>query len=397
MNAALAIRGTASALAVFVAAGWAACDMPGHTTIRSWILRLGLYALTRPLDRSQPWVWLVDHSIQIGSTKLLVILGCPVSQLPFGERALQMSDLSLVALVPMEKSNGDLVERELEVAAQRTGRPAQIASDQGSDLLKGIADYRELRSEIAHIPDIAHYGANLLEHAWEDDPRWSEFVANLQTASSKLRQSKEAHLVAPCLRPKSRFMNMSTLLRFAERVLKYLDGPSPSAKSLEHYSWLKDFRVELSVWFREHGLVHTTIARLRVSGLHSESLSELEKTWGDVGERASTVTIVEKLREYVCVHRPKEAGMRYVASTEILESSFGKLKRIEGQQSRDGFTGLSLAMGVAVGHWGEAEIREALDAVPEKRVDGWLECTLGKTVQWFRRKVLGAKNVTETG
>ena len=155
--------------------------MPGHTTIRSWILRLGLYALTRPLDRSQPWVWLVDHSIQIGSTKLLVILGCPASQLPFGERALAMSDLSLVALVPMEQSNGDVVERELEVAALRTGRPAQIASDQGSDLLKGIADYRALRSEIAHVPDIAHYGANVLEHAWEDDPRWSEFAANLQT------------------------------------------------------------------------------------------------------------------------------------------------------------------------------------------------------------------------
>jgi hypothetical protein len=42
----------------------------------------------------------------------------------------------------------------LENAAHRTGRPASIVSDQGSDLVKGIADYRELRPETTHIPDI---------------------------------------------------------------------------------------------------------------------------------------------------------------------------------------------------------------------------------------------------
>ncbi len=378
----------------FAALGWASCAMPCYSTVRSWILRIGLHALTRPLDKTQAWVWLIDHTVQIGAVKLLIILGCPMSQVPFGERALQMSDLSLVALVPMEKSNGALVETELENAAYRTGRPALIVSDQGSDLAKGIADYRELRPDTTHVPDIAHYGANVLQHAWERDPRWSEFVGQLQEVSSKLRQSKEAFMMAPRMRPKARFMNVQTQLRFAQRLLQHLDGATPHAKALEHYGWLNGFRVELAVWFREHGLVQTTIETLRVDGLHLETLSKLEAAWGEVGEvgqRASTVAVAEGLREYVRAYQPNVAGVKYVASTEVLESSFGKLKRIEGQQSQDGITSLSLALGAAVGHLDEVTIREALDAVPEKKVASTVERLFGPTVQWLRKKFFGAK------
>ena len=389
VDAAVAIRAAAASLAQFAALSWPERAMPCHTTIRSWLLRIGLYALTRPLDRRQLWLWLIDHTVQIGTVKLLVILGCPLAQVPFGKRALRMSDLSLVAMVPMEQSNGDLVERQLEVAALRTGSPALIVSDQGSDLVKGITDYRVVRPGTAHVPDIAHYGANRLQHAWENDPRWAEFGPQLQAASAKLRQSKAAHLMAPRVRTKARFMNVRTTLRFAERMLKHLDGPSPSAKAVEHYGWLKGFRAELSVWFREHDLVQTTIARLRVNGLHSATLPALEQAWGEVGDRASTVALVAGLRDYVVKYQPKESGVTYVASTEVLESTFGKWKRIEGQQSQDGITGLSLALGATVGHWDEAETRRALEAVPEKKVASWIERNLGKTVQWFRSQFFG--------
>jgi hypothetical protein len=392
VDAAITLRGCAAAMGQFAALGWTTQTMPCYSTVRAWILRIGLHALTRPLDKKEPWIWLVDHTVQIGQIKLLVILGCPMSQVPFGERALRMSDLTLVALVPMEKSNGRLIETEMENAAYRTGRPASIATDQGGDLLKGIADYRELRPEVAHVPDIAHFGANALEHAWDGDPRWAEFVGKLQETSSKLRQSKEAYLMAPRMRPKARFMNVRTQMRFAERVLKHLDQQTPHAKAIEHYGWLNDFRVELSVWFREHHLVQTTIEKLRVDGLHAESLPELESAWGEIGERPSTVAVVEKLRGYVRDNQPKVAGMRLVASTEILESSFGKLKRMEGQQSQDGITAMALALGAAVGHWDEDAIREALESVPEKKVESTAQRLFGGTVQWFRKQFFAGKS-----
>jgi len=390
LHAGSSLRGAAATLATFVQQGWADFAVPAFSTIRSWLLRVGYHALTRPLDKSQPWLWLVDHTIQIGSLKLLVILGCPMSQVPFGERALQLSDLQLVALVPMEKSNGDLVEIELENAARRTGVPRQIASDSGSDLKKGIADYCELRPQTTWVPDVAHVGANLLEQAWSEQPHWQKFIEELQFTSSKLRQTKSAFLLAPRMRSKARFMNVSSQLRFAQRVLNHLASESPCAKAVEHYGWLKEYRDDLTTWTREHKLVQVTIDRVRVQGLHSGTVSELESVWGEMDTRASTVRIAAGLRAYVTRYAPRTAGERFVASTEIVESSFGKLKRIEGQQSGDGLTVLSLAMGAMVGVSSEPEIRDALESTPHKQVDRWAERMLGHSVQWLRRQFLGA-------
>ena len=364
---------------------------PCFSTIRSWLLRVGLYALSRPLDRTKPWFWLLDHTLQIGNIKVLLILGCPLDQVPFGERALQLSDLQLVALAPMEQSNGDAVETELENAALRTGVPRSLAADQGPDLLKGIGDYLEYRPKTHYVPDAAHYGANLLKHAWNDQPRWQQFNQHLQDTSAKLRQTKAAYLLAPRMRSKARFMNVDAQLRFASRLLKHLDGAAPQAKALEHYGWLKEYRADLAVWLREHRLVQTTTDLVRVDGLHTGTGPLLETAWQEIGPPASAIPesearIVAGLRAYVATYQPKTPGERFVASTEILESSFGKLKRLEGQQSQDGITGLVLALGAMVGKPTEADLKEALEATPQKKVDGWLERTLGPTVQWLRRQ-----------
>ena len=96
--------------------------------------------------------------------------------------------------------------------------------------------------------------------------------------------------------------------------------------------------------------------------------------------------MADRLREYVTKYQPTEKGVRFVASTEILESSFGKFKRIEGQQSQDGVTGLVLTMGAIVGKCSDADLKEALEKTPEKKVDNWVAKVLGKSMQWFRRQ-----------
>lgn len=376
-------------MAQFVQHEFASFDVPSFTTIRSWLLRVGHYALTRPLDQSKPWLWLVDHTIQIGTQKILVILGCPMDQVPFGQRALQLSDLQLVALVPMEKSNAALVEAELEQAVQRTGRPRLIVSDQGSDIKKGIRDFQGWYPRTAYVPDVAHYGATLLEHAWDDQPRWQQFIKELQSTSAKVRQTKSAYLLAPRMRAKARFMNVHVQLRFARRVLKLLQREVPHPKAVEYYGWLTDYQEDLAVWEREHGVVQTAIELVRVQGLHAGTGPLMEQAWGEIGSRDSTVRIAERLREYVTNYQPTAKDERFVASTEILESSFGKLKRIERQQSQDGMTGLVLVLGAMVGTCTDADLKEALEATPQKKVDNWVGRVLGQSMQWFRRQFFG--------
>jgi hypothetical protein len=272
---------------------------------------------------------MVDHTVQIGPQKLLAIVGCALTDVPFGKRSLTLGDLRLIALVPMEHSTHEHVAAELEKATARTGVPRLIVSDHGPDVKKGVEDFQKRHSATAHVHDIAHYGANVLENRWERDPRWQEFLRQLQQVNRKMRQTADAYLVAPTLRPKGRFMSVGPLLRFAKRVLQLLEREKPHEKVVARYGWLRDYGEALEGWLEEHRLVQTTIEWVRRYGINSETLEKLEQTWGKLSERPSTAMVAGYMRVYVRKYsRQAQPGETLVGSTEALESSFGKLKTI---------------------------------------------------------------------
>jgi hypothetical protein len=80
-----------------------------------------------------------------------------------------------------------------------------------------------------------------------------------------------------------------------------------------------------------------------------------------------------------------KAGERLVGSSEVIESLFGKWKRLEGEQARSGLTGLVLALGALVAPTTAEVIQQALTTVPTKTVLTWCREKLGKTVQATRR------------
>jgi hypothetical protein len=69
--------------------------VPDRSTGRLWLLRVGLWALLRPKAIGDDWVWMVDHSIQIGPCKCLVVLGIRLSALP-AHRPLCHGDMELI-------------------------------------------------------------------------------------------------------------------------------------------------------------------------------------------------------------------------------------------------------------------------------------------------------------
>jgi hypothetical protein len=55
---------------------------PHGSTGRLRLMRLGLAALTRPKAAADDRAWMIDHSIQIGRCKCLVIPGARLGELP---------------------------------------------------------------------------------------------------------------------------------------------------------------------------------------------------------------------------------------------------------------------------------------------------------------------------
>lgn len=391
LRAGASMRGAAAGLALTVQRLGLSVATPAHGAVRSWLLRLGCYALTCPLPRGA-WVWLIDHTVQIGASKLLVIVGCRLTDVPFGKRPLRQTDLQLVHLALMEHSTQAAVAAELQQAQERTGVPRLIVSDQGSDLNGGVAHFQQRHPGTAHVHDLAHQAANILKQRWQKDARWLEFGQRLAQAGAKLRQTRAAHLRPPTVRPKARFMNVGPTLRFASRILRLLDGPAPRSPRVEaEYGWLRADREALAGWTSEQAVAETAVRHVRTHGVGRESVAALETAWSAVTQTPGARDVAARLRTAVRIEGAQAAvGEALVGSTEVLESTFGKQKRLEGSYAGDGFTSLTLAVGAVLGEWPEEKVRSALEAVPQKKAEGWAKRLLGTTVQTCRRLFVGA-------
>jgi hypothetical protein len=107
-------------------------ETPCANAGRSWLFRLGLYALICPKERADDWVWLVDHTVQLGSHKGLVVVGLRQGAWQADPRPLEHQDVRLLHLEPMERSDGPAVRQELEKALNQTGTPRAIVLESGA-------------------------------------------------------------------------------------------------------------------------------------------------------------------------------------------------------------------------------------------------------------------------
>jgi len=87
---------------------------------------------------------------------------------------------------------------------------------------------------------------------------------------------------------------------------------------------------------------------------------------------------------------------RLPISSEVIESVFGKQKRLEGDQASNGLMGLLLALGAIVSTLNATVIKEALTQVSTQMVWDWCHQHLGRSVQAKRQKAFDPPEAEET-
>jgi len=364
--------------------------LPSASGARWWLLRMGLYALQEPLVQATDWVYIIDHSIQVGTLKLCLILGIRLSELPSPPRALRHADMRLLALIPTEQSNGQIVLQQLEKTAKRTGIPREIVSDHGSDIKSGGELFVAQHPETSLVYDVAHHGAIVLKRRFQADDRWAAFVAKLGQTKSRLQQTSDAFLMSPSLRPKARYMNLESLLRWSRRILELLArgsaGGRASERSQARYGWLEKYRGVIGEWSRWEGTVRSSVEFIRVRGFYQQCEVDLAAHLSDRPSAARHRHVEGELVAFAEDQSASaRAGERLVGSSEVEESVFGKLKALEGDQSRSGFTKYVLSLGALVGDWTATRIKEALEKTPVKMVETWCAEHLPISVQAQKR------------
>lgn len=399
---AIGLRGASRAMQVSMNLFGLNLQIPSWHAGRWWLMRLGYYKLTRLKERANDWVWIVDHSIQIGSEKCLVILGIRLSNLPTA-RSLKFEDVEPIELIPVKKSNGEIVYEQLEAAVEKTGVPREIIADRGSDIKSGIDRFCARHKETAYIYDIKHALAILLEKELESDLAWKAFTGLCRETKQQVQQTELAPLSPPNQRSKSRYMNVDILINWGKKVNAFLNqsdeeigGRYTLISVKEKLSWVMGYRFEIAEWGNIVDVIVCAENFVRENGLYSGVHLELENKLDGlkISDRAKRIKgeVIGFVRNEACkVGR----GERLLGSSEIIESLFGKQKFIEKQQSRSGFTGLLLALAASVSKTTEVVIQKALESTHTKSVISWSGENIGKSVQARRLEALNFSKQTE--
>lgn len=381
-------------------------EVPSPTTVRSWLLRVGLHQLQRPLEKADDWVWIMDHTVQIGELKCMILVGFRLGAWQQQENhTLSYEDVELIGLWPVRTSTGEVVDEQLESAIARTGVPRVIVSDDGRDLHRGLALFQERHGEVDWIYDIKHKTASLLKRELERDPLWMAFAKQANQMKRQVYQTELAFCNPPQQRGKARYMNVDTLVAWGVKVLGWLDEPRPTGRELdadriqEKLGWLREYRQPLRRWEQAMQVIETAESLIRREGYHARSEDELRQRLPQVEANSLADRLCGKLLEFVkeqALHVPQT--QRLPGSSEVLESIIGKYKTLQGEQGQFGATSMLLSIGAFVGRVTVGCVRTALQTIQGSALTRWEQTNLGTTIQSQRKQAFSRpKPGTKTG
>ncbi len=395
--------------------------VPTNNTIQSWVLRIGLYQLSRPVERADDWVIIIDHTCQLGSHKCLIVLGIRRSHWATLSRPLVLQDLSVLMIRVVTSSTGLLVQQQLIEVQARIGTIAAIVSDQGADLVCGSKLFANEQADVLPSPDVSeddalqlfdpndltaaghakplvlkdfsHASSHLLKAHLEADKQWHEFLSLCGKTQPKVKQTIWGALSPPTQKVKGRYMNIGHVIRWGQMMIDLLRGFAGTLpEGIDHsmlrqkYGWVESFAESLKAWLEIDMLREQSLQVVRVLGYSGTTVDVIR-----FGQRACqnhesshkmANALLDLAREQCC---DIPEGVSYPGSSEVIESLIGKYKQSQDQHSRGGFTKMLLAIGASTVGMTENVVVESLTAVSEMDVRKWAKDTLGTTLTSMRR------------
>lgn len=362
--------------------------LPVWTTVRTWLMRLGVAALEEPVEQADDLVWIADHSNQIGPEKALVILGVRASQLPPPGVALRHEDVRVLAVQPGVQWKREDMARTYQNLADKIGAPLGVVIDGAVELREGAEVLQQLRPDTVILSDFKHYAANVLKKIVGGSESFARFTSQVGSTRSAIQQTELGHLTPPSPRPKARFMNLAATLNWAEMVSWQLAHPDSQgrqgitvARMDDKLGWLRSFRDDLSRWSACQQVVSTSVTFINEQGLGRGTADRLAAELASLVFCEDSLCVANRLIDFVRQSEQKlVSGQRLPLSTEILESSFGLFKQRERQHSKGGFTSLLAAFGALLKPATPASVRRDFARVSVQQMRTWVTNNLKTTL-----------------
>jgi hypothetical protein len=282
----------------------------------------------------------MDHSIDIGIKKVLVVLRVSLVALQRRGSAISLEDCECIGLRVHEKSNGDIVAQDLTEIFKKSGVPSAIIKDGGGDLASGVDKWKNQnkQEQVEVIEDIGHIVANAIKGQYAKAKLFKLFLAIVNRCSRQLRQTNLAFLIPPKLRSKGRYQGISTFAKWALKIIELFNETTQNHEfkklriSLLGLSKLKNTIIS----FAQTVLISSQIMEiLKTEGLNIKTYNESMALTEGFSERSP---VKQKLISWLSTHIQVRSrlGMNeapLLVSSDIIESLFGKFKHIQSRGS----------------------------------------------------------------
>jgi hypothetical protein len=358
----------------------------------SWVQKVGYYKLHySKVPRNKDWIWVIDHSIQLGPDKCLVILGIPKSKIP-KDKALQKKDMTVLHLSVMQSSTGEIINDILEDLSRSLKIiPCQIVSDEGGDLVKGIRLFVANNPKCRQTNDIKHKMANWFKNNIGTSPNWDELLKKTASSRKKMQQTELVSLSAPSLKAKARYMNIDVITNWSRKILILLNhngGDYDNGRVQEYLGWLQDYQSDIEVYLSITNMATLIDNHIKCGGLSRTTKSEVSNL---LPSDSSLPVMGKKFKEDIlnfietqtCTMKSKD---KFLGCTEILESLYSDLKRVSGQHTKSGFTKLILVLPAFVGELDDSLVRRAMNDVTNNDINEWAKLNIKNSVQSQRNR-----------
>ncbi len=186
------------------------------------------------------------------------------------------------------------------------------------------------------------------------------------------------------------------MLIFFEKQEAETDGEYDPDKVEEKLGWVRGYEKQIAEWEELLRIVKTAESFVRKEGICNGNCRKLE----ELPDFQARTDRAEKIRSQLLAFVAEEelkAGPdeRLLGSSEVIESVFGKLKRMEQDQAKSGFTSLLFSVAAMVSVTTAEVVRKAMEKIPTKKVSEWCRNFLGKSVQAKRREAFSSPRKTE--
>lgn len=390
--------------------GWVQIQIPHFTSVIHWTLRAGMTIFNAVGPSEEPWLAIIDCSIDIGTRKALVVLRVPLSALHKKQDAIGLQDCECIGLKIATRWNGPLVKDALVDIFGKAGMPRAIIKDGGTDIKRGVELCRQAQDaqHVQVIEDIGHLAANALKAEFAQCSAFSKFLNITRKGAARIRQTDLAWLLPPKVRTKGRFQGITKVAEWAGKLLNLMGGPGRSKNHSEvgilrkAFRGLSQLRQFLEQFCAICSVVEQFLKLLKIQGLNQVSAAEAKIILKRL-PRGSQIRarLSSWIDQHLRIQRNLSIGqLPLLVSSDVVESLFGKFKTIVQRNPQAELNRLVYVIPLLCGVHTSDEIDRALRGCSHGQMLDQIQKTIPPTLRQQRYRILDAApsgRVPETG